>query len=115
MARFRFLPLAAACIATAALALGTPASLSEAGPDDEKRAKDKAAPKGPTYRNKSLGVRTSGPAGWRMVADKLGAVSNWKRLATWNGKDTDGQAVLYTRPRSAASLAASPIAASPIT
>lgn len=99
MPRSAFLPVFVAC-ALLATAVTAPRL---AGADDEKGAK-KAAPTGPTFRNKGLGVRASGPSGFTMVADKQGAVSSWKRLATWNHKDTGAQIVLYARPRSSATL-----------
>ncbi len=103
MPRSAILPIVAAGVVTTALLLGTALLPRTARADDEKGA-TKAEPTGPTYQNKGLGLRTSGPAGWTMVADKQGAVSSWKRLATWNDKGTDAQVVLYTRPRSASSL-----------
>ena len=103
MPRSGFLPLVVACGVTTALLLALALPPRGASAEDEKGAK-KEAPTGPTYHNKGLGVRTSGPSGWTMIADKQGAVSSWKRLATWNDKATGAQVVLYTRPRSAASL-----------
>lgn len=103
MARFRFLPLAAALCVAAVLILAAGPYPRSAQAEDEK-GEAKAGPTGPTYRNKGLGVRTSGPAGWQMVADKTGAVSAWKRLATWNHKPTAAQVVLYSRPRASTTL-----------
>ena len=71
---------------------------------DEKGAKKKATPKGPLYRNKALGVRTHGPAGWKVIPNKVGATSSWKLIATFNDSKTDAQVTLYTRPRSSSSL-----------
>ncbi len=102
MARIRILPLPIALIAVFLLSVGLSTGHLAAEPEDGK--KKKAAPSGPTFQSKRLGIRASGPAGWTMVADKAGAVSNWQRLATFNDPKTDGQVVLYSRPRSSRGL-----------
>jgi hypothetical protein len=102
MARIRFLPLPIALIAVLLLSFGL--STGQAGAEPEDGKGKKAAPSGPTFQSKRLGLRASGPAGWKMVADKAGGSSNWKRLATFNDPKTDGQVVLYTRPRNSRGL-----------
>jgi len=102
MARIRILPFPIALLAVLLLGIGLSAPRLEAGPEDGKAKK--ATPRGPTYRSKRLGIRTSGPAGWKLIADTSSAVSSWKRLATFNDTKTDGQVTLYARPRTSGSV-----------
>ncbi len=74
-----------------------------AGPEDEQPDKPKA-PAGPKYANKPAGVAAAGPSGWKMVADKASAVSEWTRLVTFYDPGTDADAVLSTRKREHATL-----------
>lgn len=95
------LPALAAASFLAALLVGLGAARSlEAGPGDTKSA----SKPGSAYRNERLGLTADVPEGWRMVVDKGGAPSSWKRLVTFNDRATDAQAVLSVRPRSAANL-----------
>ena len=64
----------------------------------------KAGGSGAAYANPELGVRARGPAGWKMVADRGSVPTTWNRLVTFNDPETDAQATLSVRPRSAATL-----------
>jgi hypothetical protein len=68
------------------------------------RAEPEPAGQGSSYQNAKLGVSARSPAGWKMVVDKSGTPTSWKRLVTFNDKDTDAQAVLSVRPRSSTSV-----------
>lgn len=89
--------LVLAGVALAACLLPGPAL---AGPDDP----PEKAPKGSSYNNPGMGIAARAPAGWRMVADKVGAPSTWTRLVTFNDANTDAQAVLSARPRTHGNL-----------
>ncbi|MDA1195102.1 MAG: hypothetical protein O2894_07945 [Planctomycetota bacterium] len=98
MSSWRLSVLAGVLAAGVGLVWG--AARLEAGPEDEP---GKSAA-GPTYSNDGFGVTTSGPEGWKLIEDKVAAVSVWQRLATFNDTKTDAQVVLYSRPRSASNL-----------
>ena len=95
------IPALTAAVLVGALlgALGVGRSL-EAGPEDAK----KGPKQGRTYRDRSLGLSASAPAGWQVVVDKGGTPASWRRLVTFNDRATDAQAVLSVRPRTATNL-----------
>jgi hypothetical protein len=106
--RFVMPRIPSTCRIACVLLLLAPAALLVTTAEAAPRGGEKAEPKGASgsaYRNKELGVAARGPAGWKMVADKNGAVpTRWRRLVTFNDNTTDAQATLSVRPRSAASL-----------
>lgn len=70
-----------------------------AEPDDSKPA----APKGPKFRSPDIGMRVTGPTGWKMAADKPKS-QEWTRLVTFYDATTKSDAVISRRPRASSNV-----------